>query len=133
MTGLFHKSIEQKEIIKRKKELKVLVKDKQYDKVLQIGSELLEKRPDDLDVLFIVGSIHYMRGKHKISISYFNKILGISSYDTETLLLKANALFELGQYNEAVKCCNKIQEIDSKNKVVLDLLSKIDGKQRWLR
>ncbi|MEK6944569.1 MAG: tetratricopeptide repeat protein [Thermoproteota archaeon] len=130
MTGLFHKSIEQKEIIKRKKELKSLVKDKQYDKVLQIGSELLEKRPDDLDVLFIVGSIYYMRGKHKTSISYFDKILDISSYDPETLLLKANALFELGQYNEAIKCCNKIQEIDPKNKAVLELLSKINAKQR---
>ena len=130
MTGLFHKSIEQKEIIKRKKELKTLVKDKQYDKVLQIGSELLEKRPDDLDVLFIVGSIHYMRGKHKTSISYFDKILDISSYDPETLLLKANALFELGQYNESIKCCNKIQEIDPKNKAVLELLSKINAKQR---
>ncbi|MEK6961834.1 MAG: tetratricopeptide repeat protein [Thermoproteota archaeon] len=130
MTGLFHKSIEQKEIIKRKKELKTLVKDKQYDKVLQIGSELLEKRPDDLDVLFIVGSIYYMRGKHKTSISYFDKILDISSYDPETLLLKANALFELGQYNEAIKCCNKIQEIDPKNKAVLELLSKINAKQR---
>ena len=130
MTGLFHKSIEQKEIIKRKKELKVLVKDKQYDKVLQIGSELLEKRPDDLDVLFIVGSIHYMHGKHKTSISYFDKILDISSYDPETLLLKANSLFELGQYNESIKCCNKIQEIDPKNKAVLELLSKINAKQR---
>ena len=130
MTGLFHKSIEKKEIIKRKKELKALVKDKQYDKVLQIGSELLEKRPDDLDVLFIVGSIHYMRGMHKTSISYFDKILEISSYDPETLLLKANALFELGQYSESIKCCNKIQEIDPKNKAVLELLSKIDAKQR---
>ena len=130
MTGLFHKSIEQKEIIKRKKELKDLVKDKQYDKVLQIGSELLEKRPNDLDVLFIVGSIHYMRGKHKTSISYFDKILDISSYDPETLLLKANSLFELGQYNEAIKCCNKIQEIDPKNKAVLELLSKTNTKQR---
>ncbi|MBM3910248.1 MAG: tetratricopeptide repeat protein [Thaumarchaeota archaeon] len=129
MTGLFHKSIEQKEIIKRKKELKTLVKDKQYDKVLQIGSELLEKRPDDLDVLFIVGSIHYMRGKHKTSVSYFDKILDISSYDPETLLLKANSLFELNQYNEAIKCCNKIQEIDPKNKAVLELLSKINTKQ----
>lgn len=130
MTGLFHKSIEQKEIIKRKKELKALVKDKQYDKVIQIGSEILEKRPDDLDVLFIIGSIHYMRGKHKTSISYFNKILDISSYDPETLLLKANALFELGQYSESIKCCNKIQEIDPKNKAVLELLSKINAKQR---
>lgn len=130
MTGLFHKSIEQKEIIKRKKELKELVKAKQYDKVLQIGSELLEKRPDDLDVLFIVGSIHYMRGKHKTSISYFDKILDISSYDPETLLLKANALFELGQYRESITCCSKIQEIDPKNKTVLELLSKINAKQR---
>ena len=108
----------------------MLVKDKQYDKVLQIGSELLEKRPDDLDVLFIVGSIHYMRGKHKTSISYFDKILDISSYDPETLLLKANALFELGQYSESIKCCNKIQEIDPKNKAALELLSKINAKQR---
>jgi len=130
LTGLFRKSIEQKEIIKRKKEIKELVKEKQYDKVLQIGSEILEKRPDDLDVLFIIGSIHYVRGKHKTSISYFDKILEISSYDPETLLLKANSLFELVQYSESVKCCNKIQEIDPKNKAVLELLSKINTKSK---
>jgi tetratricopeptide (TPR) repeat protein len=130
LTGLFRKSIEQKEIIKRKKEIKGLVKEKQYDKVLQIGSEILEKRPDDLDVLFIIGSIYYMRGKHKTSISYFDKILEISSYDLETLLLKANSLFELGQYNESIKCCNKIQEIDPKNKAILELLSKINTRAK---
>ena len=130
MTGLFHKSIEQKEIIKRKKELKTLVKEKQYDKVLQTGSEILEKRPSDLDVLFIIGGIHYMRGKYETSISYFDKILEISSYDTETLLLKANAMFQLGKYHESIKCCNKIREIDPKNKSILELLSKINTKQR---
>ena len=127
MVGLFRKGLQEKKNLLRekKKELKKLVKGKKYDKVLKVGEEILEKNPDDVDVLFIIGSVHYMRGKLKIAISYFDKVLAISSYDPDTLLLKANVLFKQKQYAEASICCNKIKEIDPKNKGAIELLQNI--------
>ncbi len=53
MTGLFgrSKSPLEKKIKERKKELRKLVKQKQYDKALKVGDEILEKNPHDQDVL----------------------------------------------------------------------------------
>ena len=130
MVGFFKKSpeqIERKKALLRKKELKKLVKEKKYDKVISVGNEILKKIPHDLDVLFIIGGIYYMKNKHKTAISYFDQVLEISEYDPEILLLKANSLFKLGQVEQSRKCCEKIKEIDPKNKAVAELLLKINS------
>ncbi len=63
MTGLFgrSKSPLEKKIKERKKELRKLVKQKQYEKALKVGNEILEKNPHEQDVLFVVGGIYYMK------------------------------------------------------------------------
>lgn len=108
-----------------KSDLKKLVKEKKYQKVFKLSSDLLEKNPDDLDVLFILGGLYYMNEKYTKAISFFDKVLEISSFDPEALLLKANSHFKLKQYKKSVMCCEKIKEIDPKNKAVLELLEKI--------
>ena len=129
MVGLFgrSKSPAEKKIIQRKKELRKLVKQKQYEKAIKVGNEILEKNPHEQDVLFIVGGIYYMKNKLKTSISYFDRSLEIAQFDTELLLLKANAHFRLGDFSQAKQACQKIQEIDSKNKEVNELLEKIEN------
>lgn len=127
--GLFHHNSNdsvKKQIGKRKKELRKLVKQKQYDKALKVGKEILEKNPHEQDVLFIVGGIYYMQNKLKIAISHFDRSLEIAKFDTELLLLKATAHFRLGELSKAKESCQKIQEIDSKNKAVVELLDKIE-------
>lgn len=129
MVGLFRrkKSPPEKKVIEGKKELRKLVKQKQYDKALKVGNEILEKNPHEQDVLFIVGGIYYMKNKLKTAISYFDRSLEIAEFDTEVLLLKANALFRLGEFSKAKQCCEKIQEIDPRNKGVEELLEKIQN------
>ena len=111
----------------KKKELRKLVKQKQYDDALKKASEILQKTPHENDVLFIVGGIYYMKNKYKTAISYFDKALEIATLDTEVLILKANAHYHLGEHKQAISCCNKIKEIDSKNKAVTELLFKIES------
>ena len=127
MVGLFGKNPEIKQISQKKKELRKLVKQKQYDAALKIGSEILQKIPEENDVLFIVGGIYYMKNQHKTAISYFDKSLKIATFDTEVLLLKANSHYHLGEHKQAIQCCTKIKEIDPKNKAVSELLSKIES------
>ncbi len=132
MTGLFggSKSPLEKKVAERKKELRKLVKQKQYEKALKVGNEILEKNHYEQDVLFIVGGIYYMENKLKTAISHFDRSLEIAQFDTELLLLKANAHFRLGELSQAKQCCEKIQEIDSKNKAVKELLEKIENAEK---
>ncbi|HET9008951.1 MAG TPA: tetratricopeptide repeat protein [Nitrosarchaeum sp.] len=130
MVGLFSKNPKDSEIKQtrqKKKELRKLVKQKQYDAALKIASEILQKIPEENDVLFIVGGIFYMKNKHRDAITYFDKALEIATFDTEVLTLKANSHYNLGEKKQAIQCCNKIKEIDPKNKAVAELLSKIES------
>ena len=133
MVGLFSKNSKNSEIkqtSQKKKELRKLVKQKQYDAALKMGSEILQKIPEENDVLFIVGGIHYMKNQYKTAISYFDKSLKIATFDTEVLLLKANSHYYLGEHKQAIQCCTKIKEIDPKNKAVSELLSKIESAKK---
>jgi len=126
---LFGKNLKNSEIktSQKKKELRKLVKQKQYDAALKIGSKILQKIPEENDVLFIVGGIYYMKNKHKSAISYFEKSLKIATFDIDVLILNANSHYYLGEHKQAIQCCEKIKEIDPKNKSVSELLSKIES------
>ena len=130
MTGLFgEKSTEKESSVRNKiKELRTLVKDKQYDKAIKIGDEILRKTPHNHDVHFIIGGIYYMRGKLKTALTHFDEALKIGEYDPDVLLLKANAHFKLGQIKESIASCEKLKEIDPKNKPLQELESKIQQK-----
>ena len=109
------------------KEIRNLVKKKQYDEALKSGIEYLKNVPENHDVLFIVGGIYYMQEKYSPAILYFDKALEIGSYDIEVLSLKANAHYQIGENKRALQCCKRIMEIDPKNKFVIELRTKIDG------
>ena len=131
MVGLFNRgseNLEKKRNVEKIKQIKKLVKEKRYEQALKTGTEYLQKVPHNQDVLFIVGGLYYMKNKHKSAISYFEKALEIGQYDTEVLLLKANSHFQLGETKKVMECCEKIKEIDPKNKAVQELLEKIESK-----
>ncbi len=125
--GLGSKDPEKKNISKKKKELRQLVKGKKYDSALIIGSEILKKNPQENDVLFILGGIYYMKTKYQTAISYFERALEWATHDVEVLILNANSYFRLGNFKQAISCCNTIKEIDPKNKAVAELLEKIES------
>lgn len=124
--GRFQADPEKKENAKKINELRKLVRAQKYSEALKVGIKYLQKVPENHDVQFIVGSIHYMQGRHRAAISFFEKALKIGSYDVDVLILKANSHHALGENKRAIQCCNKIMEIDPKNKAVSELLSKIN-------
>lgn len=124
--GRFQADPEKKENVKKIKELRKLVRAKKYPEALKVGAKYLQKVPENHDVQFIVGSIHYMQGRHREALSFFEKALDIGSYDVDVLILKANSHHILGENKRAIQCCDKIAEIDPKNKAVSELLSKIN-------
>lgn len=129
MTGLFSrtpKDPQKKQNIQKIKELKKLVKEKKYSAALKLGIEYLQKVPHNHDVLFTVGGIYYLQNKYATAISYFDKALEIGTYDVDVLLLKAYSHQKLSENKRAIQCCEKIQEIDPKNKAVSVLLAELN-------
>jgi len=129
MTGLFSrepKDPQKKKNTQKLKEIKKLVKEKKYTAALKSGRDYLHKMPDNHDVLFTVGGIYYLQNKYKTAISYFEKALEIGTYDVDVLLLKAYSHQKLGENKRAIQCCEKIQEIDPKNKSVSNLLEELN-------
>jgi len=128
MVGLFSrapKDPHMKKNIQKLKEIRKLVKEKKYDDALRSGKEYLQKVPHNHDVLFIMGGIFYVQNKYATAISYLDKALEIATYDVAILLLKAYSHQKLGENKRAIQCCEKIKEIDPKNKSVSELLKQL--------
>ena len=128
LVGLFSrapKDPQQKKNVEKLKEFKKLVKDKKYEQAIKSGTEYLHKVPNNHDVLFTMGGIYYMKNKYKTALSYFDKALEIGSYDVDVLLLKAYSHQKLNEKKKAIECCEKIKEVDPKNKSVAELLSEL--------
>lgn len=97
------------------KEIKRLVKKKEYEAALATGTRYLERVPENQDVLFIVGSIYYIKKRYRSALPYFERALQIGRYDTEVLLLKAQCHRRLGQIKRARQCWQDVLEVDPKN------------------
>ncbi len=129
MTGLFGRTSKDPNLktnVEKFKEFKKLLKAKKYDESLNAGLNLLKTAPNHHDALFMVGSIYYLKNKHRLAVSYFEKSLGIGEYDVDVLLLKAYSHQKLGEHKRAISCCEKILEIDPKNKSVDELLRELE-------
>jgi len=130
MVGLFSrapKDPQKKKNIQKLKEIRNLVKEKKYNEALKSGKEYLRKVPHNHDVLFIMGGIFYVQNKYDAALSYFDKALEIATYDVAVLLLKAYSHQKLGENKRAIQCCDKIREIDPKNKSVSELMKQLDS------
>ena len=129
MVGLFSRTPKDPDLknnIKKYKEFKKLLKEKKYTAALKSGTELLRKVPNHHDALFMVGSIYYLKNKYGTAITFFDRSLEIGEYDIDVLLLKAYSHQKLSENKRAIQCCEKIKEIDPKNKPVQQLLTELD-------
>ena len=116
-----------KKNIEQFKKFKKLVKSKKYTEALKLGLDYLEKVPYNHDVLFTIGGIYYLKNKYRTAISFFDRALEIGDSDVEVLLLKAYSHQKLQENEITISCCNKIKDIDPKNKSVLILLSELNS------
>ena len=110
-----------------KRKLKKLVKEGEYKQAVEFGESLLEKNPNDADLHFMMGSIFYILKYPKPSLHYFDKVLELREFDSETLNLKANVHVFLKEYDTAIECCNKILDKDPENNDARILLKQLDN------
>ena len=129
LVGLFSKTPEDiafKKNIDQFKKFKKLVKGKKYPEALKLGLDYLEKVPYNHDALFTIGGIYYLKNRYRTALSFFDRCLETGDSDVEVLLLKAYSHQKLQENPIALECCKKIQNLDPKNKSVLNLISELN-------
>ena len=110
-----------------KRKLKKLLKEGEYDEAVKFGKSLEADFSDDADYMFIMGSVYFIVEDSKKALPYFEKASQLNPKDVETLALKTNVHLALEQKDEALDCCKKILELDSKNSEAQDLLEKLEN------
>ena len=117
MIGLFNKN-------KPQQKLRKFIKEKKYAEALKysVNLEKDEKYRNDTDIAFIIGTIHFLKGDIEKTLSYMNKVLEITEYDIDALVLKASILADMKNKKGVIECCDKIKEIDPKNTTMQKIL-----------
>ncbi len=108
-----------------KRKLRKLVKEGEYKEAVEFGKNLENKNPNDPDLLFIMGSIFYILKDAKSALNYFDRVLDIYTFDSETLLLKANVHIFLKEYDIAIICCKKVLDAEPENMEAYQILEQL--------
>jgi len=109
-----------------KRKLRKLIDAGEYEKAIELGSELEKKFSEDPDFLFIMGSMFYILKDEKNTIHYIDRVLEINEFDVEALSLKLRVNQYLQENDIVIDCCKKILKIDSDNFEVRDILNELE-------
>ena len=118
MTGLFKSNPRRK--------LRKLIKEKKYDEALKYGHEIEKTLEHDPDISFIIGTIYFILGDAKKTIYYMDKTLEIGQYDIDALSIKASVFLNQKNKSGVKECCEKIRDIDPKNKALKEIETELD-------
>jgi tetratricopeptide (TPR) repeat protein len=123
LTGLFNNPRRHlRTLIKQaRKEKDSSKRNKKYDEALEYGHGIEKKLEHDPDIAFIIGTIYYIKGDSEKTLEYMDKTLEIGIFDLDALAIKASVYLNLKNKNKVIECCNKIKELDPKNKSLLEI------------
>jgi len=123
LTGLFNNPRRHlRTLIKQaRKEKDPVERGKKYDEALEYGHGLEKKFEHDPDIAFIIGTIYYIKGDSQKTIQYMNDVLDIGEFDLDALAIKASVYINLKNREKVIQCCDKMRELDPKNKTLLEI------------
>ena len=123
MTGFFNNPRRHlRTLIKQaRKEKNSVETEKKYDEALEYGHGIEKKLEHDPDIAFIIGTIYYIKGDSQKTLEYMNNVLEIGIFDLDALAIKASVYLNLKNREKVIECCNKIKELDPKNKSLFEI------------
>ena len=123
MTGLFNNPRRHlRTLIKQaRKEQDPIEREKKYDEALDYGHGIEKKLEHDPDIAFIIGTIYYIKGDSEKTLEYMNSVLEIGEFDLDALAIKASVFLNMKNKEKVIECCNKIKELDPKNKSLIEI------------
>jgi tetratricopeptide (TPR) repeat protein len=128
LTGLFNNPRRHlRTLIKQaRKEKNPIERGKKYDEALEYGHEIEKKLEHDPDIAFIIGTIYYIQGDSQKTLEYMNNVLEIGIFDLDALAIKASVYLNLKNKEKVIECCNKIKELDPKNKALIEIEEELE-------
>ena len=99
--------------------------DKQYDSARVVLQEVLDKSPDNGDVLSALADVEYWNDRYPKALEYCNRILANDPDNQTVQFQKARILNSSDQYDEAAKVLEKLLQKNSANSDALQLLEKV--------
>tara|TARA_B100000686_G_scaffold48269_1_gene51589 strand:- start:198 stop:590 length:393 start_codon:yes stop_codon:yes gene_type:complete len=123
LTGLFNNPRRHlRTLIKQaRKEKDPDKREKKYNEALEYGHGIEKKLEHDPDIAFIIGTIYYIQGDPEKTLEYMDKTLEIGMFDLDALAIKASVYLNLKDKEKVIECCNKIKELDPKNKSLIEI------------
>jgi tetratricopeptide (TPR) repeat protein len=85
------------------------------DEALGVYLKALEQSPNDVDLLFNLGRLHYMKNSYEKALEYFNRVLLTSPNDFEGNMNVGNCYLQLKKYQESLPYLEKAVEIKADN------------------
>ena len=104
-----------------RKEKDPIEREKKYNEALESVNGIEKKLEHDPDIAFIIGTIYYIKGDSEKTLEYMDKTLEIGIFDLDALAIKASVYLNLKNKDKVIECCDKIKELDPKNKSLLEI------------
>ncbi len=82
------------------------------DEGVKILSEILKKRPSDINILNMVAEAYYYKGKYDLATDYWDKVLGVDKADASALYMIGMCYQKKGEKEKGVALCDKAIEMD---------------------
>ena len=114
-------------VIYPKRHLQKLINKGEYVEAIEYAKSVESKFQNDHDFWFIVGSIYFILEDAPKAIQFLEKSLVLKDDEVDTLVIKTNAHLFLEQKDEAIKCCQRIIEIEPDNYEAHGLIKKLEN------
>jgi len=106
--------------------LKDLNMDNDEQEYLAINIKIANKRPNDIETLFIISDCLLSRGKYNDAVKYLDQIIKINPDNAQAWCNKANNLLALKKCQKAYECCQKALGLNPKLNEARILLEKAE-------
>ncbi len=86
--------------------------NKQFDRSIPLYQEILQRKPQDMEVLFSLGESYYYSGKPAEAIETWDKMLAIDPGQARAVYMIGIAYIKKGEDNKGKELCEKAIKMD---------------------
>ena len=95
---------------------KKAVSAEDWDQVFRLGMDLLKTNPWDVQTLRVLAEACKVNHLNEVELRYLKNALDVNSKDIEVNKHCAESLARMGQFDQAIACWHRVQELDKGNK-----------------
>ena len=82
------------------------------DEGVKMLDEILKRKPSDLNILNMVAEAYYFKGKYKLAIDYWDRVLTYDTTAASALYMIGMSYQKSGEKDKGIQLCDKAIEMD---------------------